>query len=465
MKQISNNKTVFLILIIGTVSFFSGCQSTAPSQEVHTGSGQESSHVEVREISEPASGTGIRNDISIGELDTLPEYLEYAALNNARLEALFYQWRAALERAPQAGALPDPKFTYGYFIREVETRVGPQDQRFGIGQTFPWFGKTGLRTSKATEAANAEYAMFQAEKLKVFNQVTQVFFEYYYLRQALDITQENIELLKSLERVAQVKVRGGSSVGGVIKAQVEIGKLEDRMRTLSELREPLVARLNAALNLPSSTQLPWPETMELEVTELDREQLLSRVTETSPELKALEHRLNAEEIGIRLAKKDFYPDVTLGMDYIATGDASNPNSAGSGKDPVIAMISINLPLWHGKYRAGLREAMNRREGALGNLQNRTNELQAQLKLALYHFEDSERKLRLYQETLMPLATQSLGVAQESYEAGKSDFLELIDAQRLALEFQLAYQRAFADRYQALSEIEMLMGERLFPSDL
>jgi len=74
-------------------------------------------------------------------LVTVQDYLRYAALNNAGLKAAFEQWRVAIEQIPQAEALPDPKFTYGYFIREVETRVGPQRQKFGIMQVFPWFGK------------------------------------------------------------------------------------------------------------------------------------------------------------------------------------------------------------------------------------------------------------------------------------------------------------------------------------
>ncbi len=59
----------------------------------------------------------------------LEDYLRDAALNNAALKASFQTWKAALESVPQAKVLPDPKFTYGYFIREVETRVGPQPDR------------------------------------------------------------------------------------------------------------------------------------------------------------------------------------------------------------------------------------------------------------------------------------------------------------------------------------------------
>ena len=69
---------------------------------------------------------------SLDPNSTLPNYLVYAALNSPGLEAAFNRWKAALERIPQARALSDPRFSYRYFIKEVETRVGPQRQAFEL---------------------------------------------------------------------------------------------------------------------------------------------------------------------------------------------------------------------------------------------------------------------------------------------------------------------------------------------
>jgi len=105
------------------------------------------------------------------DLHKLGDYLRYASLNNAELRAKFEQWKAALEQIPQAGALSDPKFTYGYFIEEVETRVGPQKQKFGIMQVFPWFGKIQARTDVAAAKAQAAKQRYETTKLKLFRQV------------------------------------------------------------------------------------------------------------------------------------------------------------------------------------------------------------------------------------------------------------------------------------------------------
>jgi outer membrane protein TolC len=148
------------------------------------------------------------------------------------------------------------------------------------------------------------------------------------------------------------------------------------------------------------------------------------------------------------------------VDYVDTDDALNPELADSGKDPVMAMVSINVPIWHGKYRAAEREARLRMTAVENSREDTGRRLGADLALALYHFRDAERKVDLYGDTLLPKAEQSLAVAQQGFEAGKTTFISLIDAQRLLLEFQLAERRARADKGQRLAEIEMLTGREI-----
>ena len=108
---------------------------------------------------------------NLTESSKLSDYLAYAALNNPGLEAAFNRWKAALERIPQVKALPDPKFNYLYYVREVETRVGPQRHGLGIAQAFPWFGKLKLRGDVATEAAHVARKRYDVVKLKLYFEV------------------------------------------------------------------------------------------------------------------------------------------------------------------------------------------------------------------------------------------------------------------------------------------------------
>jgi len=390
----------------------------------------------------------------------LSDYLSYAARNNPQLEAAFNRWKAELEKVQQVRTLPDPKFNYGYFIQSVETRVGPQEHRAGISQMFPWFGKLRLRGEAALASADAAQQQFEHAKLMLYYRVKDAWHEYYYLARAIAVTTENRDLVRQFETVAKAKYEADTAMySDVIKAQTELDKLNDRLRTLDDLREPIIARLNAALNRPFNAPIPWPKAAPIDHQTFEDQKLVEQLTKDNPELKSLDFLAEKEKTGIALAKKEFFPDVMLGVDYIVTDRALMP-TPDNGKDPVIAGFSINLPIWEGKYRAGVREAEARFQAALQQRTDRANTLSADLKLALFKYQDAARKIALYRDALIPKADQTVKATQRAFEAGKSDFLALIDAERVLLEFQLTYERALADHAQRLAELEMLLGRSL-----
>ncbi len=396
----------------------------------------------------------------IGKASTLAECLDHAARNNAGLKAAHARWRAAAERIPEARGLPDPRLSYGYFARSVETRVGPQRHKLGVAQALPWFGKRRLRGEIADNEAQALYEAAEATKLKLFHRVRHTWHELAYLRRAIEITESNIRLLKDLEGVAQTKVQGGAGLAGVASAQVELGRLEDRRLTLLDLREPLSARFNAALGRATDADAPWPDANTISARRIDGDALGAWLAESNPELRELDSRIMANQKAVDLARKNYNPDVTLGVDYTQTDRRGVAGLRGDGKDPVMAMFSINIPLWRRKQDAALQAAQSRREASLAARADQENLLRADLKMALYRYRDAERKIDLYRDTLTPLAEQSLSVAQQSWEAGKADFLNIIDAERQLLEFRLQFERARANREQCLAEIEMLVGREL-----
>ena len=94
----------------------------------------------------------------ISESTSLGEAIAFAQKHNAAIAAANSRWQAAIQRVPQAKGWPDPRLTYGYFIETVETRVGPQEQRVGVMQPLPWFGKLKAAGDVASTDAAAALA-------------------------------------------------------------------------------------------------------------------------------------------------------------------------------------------------------------------------------------------------------------------------------------------------------------------
>ncbi|MCF7958824.1 MAG: TolC family protein [Phycisphaerae bacterium] len=399
---------------------------------------------------------------SLDERSSLDDYLVVAALNNPGLKADFYRFKASFEAIEQVRTLPDPQLTYQYFIQEVETRVGAQRQGFGLSQKFPWFGKLDLQSDIAAQAAQSQYQRWQGARLKLYQQVKDAWYEYYYLGKAIAVTSENIQLVQHLETVARSRFKTGTGAhAGVIRAQVELGKLEDRLRSLQEQKAPLIARLNAALNREVSCEVTLPDTIEQGEVEVDSEQLMNWLNETNPALKAMDYAILGHKRQIELSEKNYYPDITVGITTIDTAKARGGMSpSDNGKNPIVAMVSVNLPIWKGKYDAGVRQSRQNYQSVVHDKVNMANTLRSELRLELYHLQDARRKNNLYRQGLLPKAQESLKVAEADYQGGRGNFSDLIDAQRIHLEFSLEAERAIVNYAQSVAKLEMLVGREL-----
>jgi cobalt-zinc-cadmium efflux system outer membrane protein len=400
--------------------------------------------------------------IELTEESQLPDYLAYAAMNNASLEAAFNRWKAALEEIPQVRSLPDPRFTYRYYIQEVETRVGPQRQGLALSQTFPWLGTLDLRGDAAAQAAEVQRHAFEAEKLRVFFVVKDAYYDYYFLWRSTQIVQENIELLTSFEAVLRTRYEASrADHPDLIRIQVELGRLEDRLNTLMDLREPMVARLNAALNRPTDADLPWPTELEATEVTLDEQQLLAWMEQHNPDLQALAAAITRSETEIELARREYFPDVTLGFEWIETGSASgSPTPSDSGQDAMMASVSVNVPIWYDRLDAGLRQAQYEAMAAEADSRQRRHDLAADIRMGLYEFCDTQRRISLFRDTLLPKSLEALSVTEMAFRAGEATFMDLLDAQRVYLEFQLSYERALTEHQRRLAQLEMIVGREL-----
>ncbi len=399
---------------------------------------------------------GSQQPSDMNDLQRLEDYLRYASLNNAELKAKFHQWKAAVEEVPQAKSLPDPKFTYGYFIEEVETRVGPQRQKFEIMQNFPWFGVIEARGDRAAAKAKAAHKKYEAKKLELFEQVKYAFYEYAYLAKAIEITKQNLELITHFEEVARSRYTTAlTSHPDIIRAQIELAVLEDRLESLKELRPAITAKLNSILNRQVSSDLPWPKSPEYRQVTIDFSQLYAMIIQNNPDLQAMGHEIEAARNAEKLAKKKSFPNFGIGVGYIDTTHARASGVNDSGKDPIIAMLSLTLPIWADNYKAAQRQARAQLYQKTHEKTQMENTLAAKAQQLLYEFEDTDRKIELYRDVIIPKAEEMLVASETAYQAGTIDFLSLIDAQRVLLKYELFYERRLAENAQKLAKIEML----------
>ncbi|MDG1443045.1 MAG: TolC family protein [Pseudomonadales bacterium] len=439
-----------LITFVALVAINSGVQSSVDAQNLAR-----------------SSSVNLDADSALtADEQSLRALVDYAVAHNSDVNAARQRHLGALARVPQATALPEPKLTYRYFVDEVETRVGPQEHGIGLSQTLPWFGKRSLQGAAATEAARASAERVASIQNAVIADVASAWYELFYLGQTIEIVRGNRDLVLHLEQVARARYGTGAAThADVIRAQVELATIENRLASLRDRRAPLFARMNALINRPTTEMFTLPKALTRAVVDYTDEELLEKVTLNNPELRATSFDIEAAYRQRDRANKNYLPDVTLGVDYIATGDARMSGVNGSGDDALSATIGFTLPIWRSKYDAGVKEADAMLAQHQFKRDQQLNTFHAQTVTALFKLRDAERQINLYENTLLPKANESLVATQRAYSAGAAPFSDMIDAQRMLLSFELSFARAITDHNQARIILEKLTGEPLIEQTL
>ncbi|UCD36921.1 MAG: TolC family protein [Fidelibacterota bacterium] len=390
---------------------------------------------------------------------SIDELLTAGHASNPELQATYYRWQAAQEEIPARRALPDPTIGYVHYLESVETRVGPQEGAANLSQRLPWFGKLRLEGRIGRAKAAAAFYQYHSAVQRVSAEIAATYWHFLYLQQSIRITEQNLELLRDWERVALSKyTTAQAGHPDIIKAQIEVLSLEDRLESLKQRLGPLARKLSAAVGRPLTVEDIAIGAFPVYQLPSTLDSLQNELSQNNPELLAQETRTEAGQLAYRRSKLNYLPDFILGGNLILTGE--NPalgNNPENGKDPVMISLGLSLPIHLKKNRALKQAARAQWRSAELSAHNIANRLRSQMELALYEFQDALRKVRLYQEALIPRAEQAVSAAEAAYIGDKVDFLTLIDAQRVYLDYQLSLQRALADQAIQYSQIKALLG--------
>lgn len=383
-------------------------------------------------------------------LATLEGALAWAAAHHPGLRAARAERDAAEARIAQVVALPDP--TLSILARSMKREVG-----VGVAQMFPLAGKRGLKAAAAQEAAQAAARLFEAKALEVAAEVVHAFTELAFLARARSLTEDNLALLEQLEEVALARYRTAEApYADVVRAQVELGRVEDDLRSLAEAADAAAARLNAALGRSADAPLPPLAGVPELRLQLSTDDVENSVRRASPELAALGHELAAAQQRFDLARRNRVPDLMLGVEVMHQQEMKRTG--------VGVMAGINLPIWRDRLRAEVIEAAAKVEAATARQAEKEQRLLAQVHLALYRFRDADRRGELYAGRLIPQTRQALAAITTAYRAGEATFADVVETSRMVLEFELVYERARVEKLQQLAELQRLTGRRWWPAE-
>lgn len=387
--------------------------------------------------------------------DELVGYLQIAAKNNPGLKAKFNEYMAALEIAPQVKALPDPNIAFGYFIQPIETRVGPQRFKISVTQMFPWFGTLKSKENVAIQSAKAKYEAFEDAKSSLYNEVRSTYYNLYFNYKAIDITLENIDILRIFRKLAVIKVEAGLvSAVDEYRIEMEVGDLENQLARLRDMQFVLEVMFNNLLNVNTDTEIYIPDLLSSNDISLSRQAALDSIRAGNHQLLSIDFQSAALSYKREVVNKQGKPDFSIGLDYIAVSKGKDDLA---GTDAfMFPKIGITIPLYRSKYKAMINEVIYLETAKENEKIERTNILETLFENWWKDYRDADRRIQLYHSQL-ELANKSLNLLETQYATGNSNFEELLRMERKVLKYNLELEKSRADKQAAISSIAYLMG--------
>lgn len=393
-------------------------------------------------------------------------FIEYALAQNPEIQAARKRVEAAGWRVPQAASLDDPMLSvmgFPFYPAVPQTAAGRATARIAATQAVPWFGKLDTKAAMAeaeTEIAQRELA---AAELAVTEQVKRAYYELYYLQKAIRITEEDKRLLLSLAKIAETKYRAGTvSQQDVLRAQVEVSNLDSELVRLRQQLESSQARLAQLLHVSPDTPLRAVEQPPGEQVPHDLERLYEQAVAYRPELQAKLAAIQRDRQRVELARLAYFPDMAFTVDWTGmTSEGAMAPTADGMPDVGIGMM-VNVPIYRKRLDAAVREAEAQTVATARSYDALRDKTTQEVKDLFAQATSQHELARIFRDDIIPKADQTLRVSIAAYEAGRTDFLQLIDNWRQLLRFRVAYHRLESQLQQTLASLERVVGGELAP---
>lgn len=459
------------------------------------------------------------------QAQTLQEYLVTAGENNPLLKARYAEYQAALEKVPQAGALPDPEANFGLFLKPMERLMGNQVGEASIMQMFPWFGTLGAAKDEANYMAQMKFASFIEAKINLYHDVRTTWLGLYRVDEEVQLLERELAILQALERIALAKYKsapagtapsparqspgtsasgamgsstagsastgmggmGGGAAGGntsskagsstgmsgggmatmassgssmvdVILIRVQVKDLENRLLLLRDSKKPLQVTFNNLLNRQPGQEIQLADTLQPVALPATLALIQDSILQNHPMLKMYEWDEKAREAQYRMAQLMGRPMLGLGLNYMVFKprmDEATEMSMG-GKNMVMPMVTVTLPIYRKKYNAAKKEAKFEQEAAALKKEAAENELLTALENLLYDYQRATSTLQLLEEQIT-LNEQAIRLLTTNYTVAGAGIDEILRQRQAILGYKQQQLQALTDQHIAVSAINRMMN--------
>lgn len=388
----------------------------------------------------------------LGNAQQLDKLIEVALSNNPEIQKFELQYGIASEKVNEVNTYPNTEFGIGYFVSEPETRTGAQRFKVSAKQMLPWFGSITARENYVKALAEAKYEDIVIAKRKLITAVSQSYYNLYAYKKKQAILAENIKLLDTYETMALTFVEvGKASVVDVLRLQMRQNELLQSKQTLVQQFLGEQTAFNKLLNRNETTNIEVNNAMTLP---FENNVIEAKNLALHPELIKYDKLYESVTQSELLNQKEGKPMLGFGLDYVAVSERPDMSFSDNGKDIIMPMLSLKIPIFNHKYKSQTRQNELKQQEITSQKQGRLNSLKTLLDKAITH-RNTTRISYDTQTKNLKQAKDAEEILIKSYETGTIDFNDVLDIQELQLKFQINQIESIKNYYVQSTVINYL----------
>ncbi|MDR2765762.1 MAG: TolC family protein [Tannerella sp.] len=251
----------------------------------------------------------------------------------------------------------------------------------------------------------------------------------------------------------------------VLRIRMEIAEMDSRAESLQSEIQAEKAKLNALLNRPADSDVHLPDSLRQLPFLFDISLIREQISDQNPMLGMLGEEEAAYKAKAEMDRKMSYPMFGIGLQYMlirkktvnAEMDVMETGvSSMNGKDMLMPMVSVSIPIYRKKYRAQQRENALLQQAVREKHLNTRNLLEAELYRTRHLLDDAARRMALYRRQ-MELAQAACNLVVREFASGRSDLSGVIQVQRQLLDYALKTSEAVADYNIMVATVQKLMS--------
>jgi outer membrane protein TolC len=376
---------------------------------------------------------------------------ESALQKNPRLESYRQKLKTREAMMRSLGEWPGLELEAGVLNRPMELLMGDQRFSFTAMQMIPRYRLFNLERRELSFMKMADQAILDEAALMIRKELSMAWIERVTLEQEMVLMDQSIALVKQMKEVVEAKIKTGQSSSDWLRLDIRLLEMEDDHVAMDDKIEAIDYRIWNLIG--DSLRNPIPVVDSLVYTPFD---LPTAVPDFSkhPSVQMLQSEVEAARVRADMSSQMARPMLGVGLQYIPLRQRSLMETKTDGKDMVMPMLRVSIPLSRSAIRASTEASTSESIGFEWDANNRISELEIEWNSILSDIRIARRNIVTARQQEL-LTRQLFENTKRDYESGMGSIEMLIEMQDMLLMYRMNALEATMRHQMSLARLEEL----------